>query len=31
MFCRARFPISFSLFLYLLFDCVDEGTSGGVD
>jgi len=30
MFCRAWFPISFSLFLYLLFDCVEEGTSGGV-
>jgi hypothetical protein len=31
MFCRARFPISFSLFLCLVFDCVEEGTSGGVD
>jgi len=31
MFCRARFPISFPFFLYLTFDCVEEGTSGGVN
>jgi hypothetical protein len=31
LFCCASFTFSFSLFLCMIFDCVEEGTSGDVN